>query len=59
MALFFYVRVHICMQSARAQVLGFKFQYYQREQVTQATPQSLYRLAGRLIKEDLVDINAL
>lgn len=47
------------MQSHASQILGFKFQYYQRLEVPNSIPFGLYQLAALLVKEDLVDLDSM
>ncbi|GAB2282383.1 THO complex subunit 2 [Dionaea muscipula] len=42
-----------------SQVLGFKFQYYQRLDVHSPVPFGLYKLAALLIKEDFIDLDSI
>lgn len=46
-------------QSHAAQILGFKFQYYQRMEVTNPVPSSLFDLAALLVKENFVDLDSM
>lgn len=46
-------------QSHAAQILGFKFQYYQRVEVNNPVPSGLYRLAAFLVKAEFIDLDSL
>jgi len=46
-------------QSHAAQILGFKFQYYQRIEVSTSVPPGLYRLAALLVKAEFIDLDSL
>lgn len=46
-------------KSHASQILGFKFQYYQRLEVPNSIPFGLYQLAALLVKEDLVDLDSI
>jgi THO complex subunit 2 len=47
------------MQSHASQILGFKFQYYQRMEVSNPVPYGLYRLAALLVKQDFIDLDCM
>jgi len=49
----------ISFQSHAAQILGFKFQYYQRMEVQDPVPFQLYQLAALLVKQDFVDLDSM
>ncbi|XP_021727131.1 THO complex subunit 2-like [Chenopodium quinoa] len=51
--------IPIFPKSHASQILGFKFQYYQRMEVQNPVPFGLYRLAALLVKEDLVDLDSI
>ncbi|WJX85695.1 THO complex subunit 2 [Trifolium repens] len=42
-----------------SQILGFKFQYYQRMEVSNPVPHGLYRLAALLVKKDFLDLDSI
>jgi len=47
------------MQSHASQILGFKFQYYQRMEVGSSVPFGLYRLTALLVKQDFIDLDSM
>jgi len=47
------------MQSHASQILGFKFQYYQRMEVGNSVPFGLYRLTALLVKQDFIDLDSM
>lgn len=47
------------LQSHASQILGFKFQYYQRIEVTDPVPSALYQLTALLVKEDFIDVDSM
>lgn len=51
--------IPIFPKSHASQILGFKFQYYQRMEVQNPVPFGLYQLAALLVKEDLVDLDSI
>ncbi|XP_021843215.1 THO complex subunit 2 isoform X2 [Spinacia oleracea] len=51
--------IPIFPKSHASQILGFKFQYYQRIEVQDPLPFGLYQLAAVLVKEDLVDLDSI
>lgn len=53
----FYNLIPIFPKSHAAQILGFKFQYYQRMDVDTPVPSSLYRLTALLVKAKFVDLD--
>ncbi|ONK75341.1 uncharacterized protein A4U43_C03F15830 [Asparagus officinalis] len=55
----FYNLIPIFPKSHAAQILGFKFQYYQRVEVDTPVPPGLYRLAALLVKAEFIDLDAL
>ncbi|XP_078167250.1 THO2 isoform X2 [Carex rostrata] len=55
----FYDLIPIFPKSHAAQILGFKFQYYQRMEVTNPVPSSLFDLAALLVKENFVDLDSI
>uniref|UniRef100_A0A803Q3I5 THO complex subunit 2 n=1 Tax=Cannabis sativa TaxID=3483 RepID=A0A803Q3I5_CANSA len=46
-------------KSHAAQILGFKFQYYQRMEVNGPVPFGLYKLTASLVKEDFIDLDSI
>ncbi|KAI0514027.1 hypothetical protein KFK09_010060 [Dendrobium nobile] len=55
----FYSLIPIFPKSHAAQILGFKFQYYQRIEVSSPVPSGLYRLAALLVKSDFIDLDSI
>ncbi|KAJ3678301.1 hypothetical protein LUZ60_002104 [Juncus effusus] len=55
----FYDLIPIFPKSHAAQILGFKFQYYQRMEVTDPVPSALFRLAALLVKEKFIDLDSI
>ncbi|KAJ8447712.1 hypothetical protein Cgig2_031766 [Carnegiea gigantea] len=51
--------IPIFPKSHAAQILGFKFQYYQRMEVQDPVPFRLYQLAALLVKQDFVDLDSM
>ncbi|KAJ4960752.1 hypothetical protein NE237_020662 [Protea cynaroides] len=51
--------IPIFPKSHASQVLGFKFQYYQRMEVNSPVPFGLYRLAAMLVKEGFIDLDSI
>ncbi|XP_068661475.1 THO complex subunit 2-like isoform X2 [Aristolochia californica] len=51
--------IPIFPKSHAAQILGFKFQYYQRMDVNQPLPSGLYQLAALLVKSDFIDLDSI
>ncbi|KAE8705401.1 THO complex subunit 2 [Hibiscus syriacus] len=51
--------IPIFPKSHASQILGFKFQYYQRMEVNTPTPYGLYRLTALLVKEDFIDLDSI
>ncbi|KAK8627665.1 hypothetical protein V6N13_135270 [Hibiscus sabdariffa] len=51
--------IPIFPKSHASQILGFKFQYYQRMEVNAPTPFGLYRLTALLVKEDFIDLDSI
>jgi len=45
------------LQSHAAQILGFKFQYYQRLDVNSPVPSGLFRTAALLVKSGFIDLD--
>ncbi|CAB4273699.1 unnamed protein product [Prunus armeniaca] len=46
-------------KSHASQILGFKFQYYQRLEVYSPVPFGLYKLTALLVKEDFIDLDSI
>ncbi|XP_062113290.1 THO complex subunit 2 isoform X2 [Humulus lupulus] len=46
-------------KSHAAQILGFKFLYYQRMEVNSPVPFGLYKLTALLVKEDFIDLDSI
>ncbi|CAM8983263.1 unnamed protein product [Rhodiola kirilowii] len=46
-------------KSHAAQILGFKFQYYQHMDVSSTVPFGLYQLTALLVKEDFIDLDSI
>ncbi|KAH7656619.1 THO complex subunitTHOC2 N-terminal protein [Dioscorea alata] len=53
----FYDLIPIFPKSHAAQILGFKFQYYQRMDVVEPVPFGLYRLTASLVKAEFIDLD--
>ncbi|RZC53373.1 hypothetical protein C5167_012225 [Papaver somniferum] len=51
--------ITIFPKSHASQILGFKFQYYQRMDVMSAVPSGLYQLAAALVKADLINLDSI
>ncbi|KEH24624.1 THO complex subunit 2 [Medicago truncatula] len=51
--------IPIFPKSQASQILGFKFQYYQRMEVSNPVPYGLYRLAALLVKQDFIDLDSI
>ncbi|PON53679.1 THO complex [Trema orientale] len=51
--------IPIFPKSHAAQILGFKFQYYQRMEVDIPVPFGLYKLTALLVKEDFIDLDSI
>lgn len=49
--------IPIFPKSHAAHILGFKFQYYQRQDVNESVPDGLYRLTAELVKADFIDLD--
>ncbi|CAL0312394.1 unnamed protein product [Lupinus luteus] len=45
--------------SHASQILGFKFQYYQRMEVSNPVPFGLYKLTALLVKQDFIDLDSI
>ena len=46
-------------QSHASQILGFKYQYYQRMEVNNRVPPGLYQLTALLVKEEFIDLDSM
>ncbi|KAJ4810092.1 THO complex subunit 2 [Rhynchospora pubera] len=55
----FYDLIPIFPKSHAAQILGFKFQYYQRMEVTTPVPSSLFNLAALMVKENFIELDSI
>ncbi|KMZ61990.1 hypothetical protein ZOSMA_49G00580 [Zostera marina] len=55
----FYNLIPIFPKSNASQILGFKFQYYQRMEVNNPVPLGLYQLAALLVKAGLIDLDSV
>ncbi|KAK9115903.1 hypothetical protein Sjap_014850 [Stephania japonica] len=51
--------IPIFPKSHASQILGFKFQYYQRLEVNDPVPFGLYHLAAALVKADFIDLDSI
>ncbi|KAI3700101.1 hypothetical protein L2E82_44717 [Cichorium intybus] len=51
--------IPIFPKSNASQILGFKFQYYQRLEVNSTVPFGLYQLTAILIKEEFIDLDSI
>lgn len=51
--------IPIFPKSHASQILGFKFQYYQRMEVSNPVPYGLYRLAALLVKQDFIYLDSI
>nr|KYP61495.1 THO complex subunit 2 [Cajanus cajan] len=51
--------IPIFPKSHASQILGFKFQYYQRMEVNSPVPFGLYRLTALLVKQDFIDLDSI
>ncbi|XP_021832088.1 THO complex subunit 2 isoform X1 [Prunus avium] len=51
--------IPIFPKSHASQILGFKFQYYQRLEVNSPVPFGLYKLTALLVKEDFIDLDSI
>ncbi|XP_038684183.1 THO complex subunit 2 isoform X4 [Tripterygium wilfordii] len=51
--------IPIFPRSHASQILGFKFQYYQRMEINGAVPFDLYKLTALLVKEDFIDLDSI
>ncbi|CAL9126100.1 unnamed protein product [Musa textilis] len=55
----FYGLIPIFPKSHAAQILGFKFQYYQRMEVNIPAPPGLFRLTALLVKAEFIDLDSI
>ncbi|XWS64052.1 hypothetical protein CRYUN_Cryun06bG0153900 [Craigia yunnanensis] len=51
--------IPIFPKSYASQILGFKFQYFQRLEVNTPIPFGLYKLAALLVKEEFIDLDSI
>ncbi|KAJ7980585.1 THO complex subunit 2 [Quillaja saponaria] len=51
--------IPIFPKSHASQILGFKFQYYQRMEVNSPVPFGLYRLTAWLVMQDFIDLESI
>lgn len=51
--------IPIFPKSHASQILGFKFQYYQRIEVNTSVPFGLYQLTALLVKEEFIDLDSI
>lgn len=51
--------IPIFPKSHASQILGFKFQYYQRMDVMSPVPSGLYQLAAALVKADFINLDSI
>ncbi|KAL3502101.1 hypothetical protein ACH5RR_036550 [Cinchona calisaya] len=51
--------IPIFPKSHASQILGFKFQYYQRSEVSYPVPIGLYQLTALLVKKDFIDVDSI
>ncbi|XP_058182779.1 THO complex subunit 2 isoform X3 [Rhododendron vialii] len=51
--------IPIFPKSHASQILGFKFQYYQRMEVNRHVSLGLYQLTALLVKEDFIDLDSI
>ncbi|CAL1381313.1 unnamed protein product [Linum trigynum] len=51
--------IPIFPKSHASQILGFKFQYYQRMEIHNAVPFGLYQLTALLVKKDFIDLDSI
>ena len=57
--LFSWLKKLFDMQSHAPQILGFKFQYYQRLELNCPVPSGLYKLSALLVKEDFINLESM
>ncbi|KAL0409045.1 UNVERIFIED_CONTAM: THO complex subunit [Sesamum radiatum] len=51
--------IPIFPKSHASQILGFKFQYYQRMEINNPVPTGLYQLTALLVKKDFIDVDSI
>ncbi|CAK9165959.1 unnamed protein product [Ilex paraguariensis] len=51
--------IPIFPKSHASQILAFKFQYYQRMEVSRPVPFGLYQLTALLVKKDFIDLDSI
>ncbi|OWM74376.1 hypothetical protein CDL15_Pgr013280 [Punica granatum] len=51
--------IPIFPKSHASQILGFKFQYYQRMEVNSPVPFGLYKITALLVKEEFIDLDSV
>ncbi|WCJ33658.1 THO complex subunit 2 [Euphorbia peplus] len=51
--------IPIFPKSHASQILGFKFQYYQRMEVNRPVPFGLYKLTALMVKEEFIDLDSI
>ncbi|KAK7320119.1 hypothetical protein RJT34_04853 [Clitoria ternatea] len=51
--------IPIFPKSHASQILGFKFQYYQRMEVSSPVPFGLFRLTALLVKQEFIDLDSI
>ncbi|XP_065856982.1 THO complex subunit 2 isoform X2 [Euphorbia lathyris] len=51
--------IPIFPKSHASQILGFKFQYYQRMEVNSPVPFGLYKLTALMVKEEFLDLDSI
>ncbi|KAG6707895.1 hypothetical protein I3842_06G055000 [Carya illinoinensis] len=51
--------IPIFPKSHASQILGFKFQYYQRMEVNDPVPFGLYKLTALLVKEEFIELDSI
>ncbi|CAA7023649.1 unnamed protein product [Microthlaspi erraticum] len=51
--------IPIFPKSHASQILGFKFQYYQRLEVNNPVPSGLYKLTALLVKEEFISLESI
>ncbi|MCD7448792.1 THO complex subunit 2 [Datura stramonium] len=51
--------IPIFPKSHASQILGFKFQYYQRLEVNDPVPSEIYQLTALLVKRDFIDVDSI
>lgn len=51
--------IPIFPKSHASQILGFKYQYYQRMEVNNRVPPGLYQLTALLVKEEFIDLDSI